>query len=149
MNNKSETEGERMNPSILYATMTGNSRKIAEAIGVRLGATPQNVAESLAPMVTDTLVIIGGIYGGKSRKELTDFIKSLDSAKATRAVVVTTSGAGRKRTAPAEVVGLLKNKGITVLGELNVRGKAFIFPTGHPNEADLKEAAEWVEKTIK
>jgi flavodoxin len=129
--------------------MTGNSRKIAEAIGTQLGVTPQNVAENPAPAVTDTLVIVGGIYGGKSRKELTNFINSLDPAKATRAAVVTTSGAGRKRTAPAEVVGLLKNKGITVLGELNVRGKAFIFPTGHPNEADLKEAAEWVEYIIK
>lgn len=138
-----------MNTSIIYATMMGNSRKIAEAIGTRLGVKPQNVMESPAPSVTDTLIIVGGIYGGKSKKELKNFIKSLDSVKVTRAAVVTTSGAGKKRTAPSEVVELLKSKSITVLGELNVRGRAFIFPTGHPNEADLKEAAEWAENTIK
>lgn len=138
-----------MNISILYATKMGNSRKIAEAIGARLGVKPQNVMESPALSVTDTLIIVGGIYGGKSKKELKNFIKSLDSMKVTRAAVVTTSGAGKKRTAPAEVVELLKSKSITVIGELNVRGRAFIFPTGHPNEADLKEAAEWAENTIK
>lgn len=138
-----------MNVAILYATMMGISRTIAEAIGARLGVTPQNVMENPAPSVADTLILVGGIYGGKNKKELINFVQSLDSAKVTRAAVVTTSGAGQKRTSPAEVVGLLKSKNITVLGELNVRGKAFIFPTGHPNEADLKEAAEWVENTIK
>ena len=138
-----------MNASIIYATMMGDSRKIAEAIGARLGTAPQNVIENPAPSAADTLVIVGGIYGGKSKKELMNFVKSLDSAKVTRAAVVTTSGAGQKRTAPAEVVELLKNKNITVLGEHNVRGRAFIFPTGHPNEADLKEAAKWVANIIK
>jgi len=36
-----------------------------------------------------------------------------------------------------------------IVPELNIRGRAFIFPTGHPNEADLKEAAEWAENIIK
>lgn len=138
-----------MNTSILYATMMGNSKKIAEAIGERLGVTPQNVKENTSPGENDTLVIVGGIYGGKSKKELINYVKSLDPGKVTRTAVVTTSGAGQKRTVPAEVVGLLKSKSITVLGELNLRGNAFIFPTGHPNEADLKEAAEWVENTIR
>lgn len=127
-----------MKTFILYATTMGNSRKIAEAIGTRLGVKPLNVMESPALSVTDTLIIVGGIYGGKSKKELENFIESLDSEKVTRAAVVTTSGAGKKRTAPAEVVELMKNKSITVLGEHNIRGRAFIFPTGHPNEADLR-----------
>jgi len=138
-----------MKTSILYATTMGNSRKIAEAMGARLGVKPLNVMESPELSVTDTLIIVGGIYGGKSKKELKNFIKSLDSVKVTRAAVVTTSGAGNKRTAPAEVVELMKSKSITVLGELNIRGRAFIFPTGHPNEADLREAAEWAENIIK
>lgn len=138
-----------MNTSIFYATKTGNSRKIAEAIGERLEVRPQNIMESPSPNVTNTLVIVGGIYFGKSKKELRNFVKSLDPAKVKRVAVVTTSGAGQKRTAPAEVVELLKSKSITVLGELNIRGKAFIFPTGHPNKADLKEAAQWSENIIK
>lgn len=138
-----------MNTAILYATMTGNSLKIAEAIGERFEITPQNVMGSSTLHITDTLIIVGGIYGGKSKKELKNFIKSLDLKKVTRVAVVTTSGAGKKRTASSEIVELLKSKGITVLGELNIRGSAFIFPTGHPNEADLKEAADWAEIIIK
>jgi flavodoxin len=138
-----------MNTSIFYATTTGNSRKIAVAIGARLKVKSQNITENPVPNVTDTLVIVGGIYFGKNKKELKNFVNSLDSVKVKRAAIVTMSGAGQSRTTPAEIVELLKSKSITVLGELNVRGKAFIFPTGHPNRADLKEAAEWVENIIK
>lgn len=138
-----------MNISIFYATKTGNSRKIAEAIGERLKVRPQDIMESPSPNGTSILVIVGGIYFGKSKKELKSFIKSLDPAKVKCAAVVTTSGEGQKRTGSSEVVKLLKRKSITVLSELNIRGKAFIFPTGHPDEADLKEAAQWSENIIK
>lgn len=138
-----------MDTSVLYATMMGGSRRIANAIGERLGVTPQDVKENPEMNVSDTIIIVGGIYGGKSKKELMNFVKFIDSSKVKRAAIVTTSGAGQKRTEPAEVVELLKSKNITVLGELNIRGKAFIFPTGHPNEAELNETADWVEDIIK
>ncbi|MBU4540054.1 MAG: hypothetical protein KJ774_02375 [Firmicutes bacterium] len=138
-----------MNISIFYATKTGNSRKIAEAIGERFKVRPLDIMESPSPNGTSILVIVGGIYFGKSKKELKSFIKSLDPAKVKCAAVVTTSGEGQKRTGSSEVVKLLKRKSITVLSELNIRGKAFIFPTGHPDEADLKEAAQWSENIIK
>lgn len=138
-----------MNISIFYATITGNSRKISEAIGARLKVKPQNVTETPIPNVTDTLVIVGGIYFGKNKKELKSFVNALDPEKVKRVAVVTTSGAGQGRTTPAEIVEILESKNITVLGEFGVRGKALIFPTGHPNEADLKAVAEWVVNTIK
>ena len=138
-----------MNTSVFYATATGNSRKIAEAIGARLKVKSKNITENPVPNVTDTLVVVGGIYFGKSKKELKNFVNSLDPVKVKRVAIVTTSGAGQSRTTPAEIVELLQSKSIIVLGEFGVRGKALIFPTGHPNEADLKEAAEWVENTIK
>ncbi|GLC80703.1 flavodoxin domain-containing protein [Lacrimispora brassicae] len=138
-----------MNTSVFYATATGNSRKIAEAIGSKLKVKSHNIMESPSQYTTDTLVIVGGIYFGKNKKELKNFVNSLNPVTVKRAVVVTTSGAGQSRTIPAEIVDLLESKNITVLGELGVRGKALIFPTGHPSEADLKAAAEWVVNTIK
>lgn len=138
-----------MKTSIFYATTTGNSRKVAEAIGAKLKVKSHNIMENPAQNTTDTLVIVGGIYFGKNKKELKNFVNSLDQEAVKRVAVVTTSGAGQGRTTPAEIVELLKNKSITVLGEFGVRGKAFIFPTGHPNEADLKAAADWVVDTIK
>ena len=116
------------------------------AVGFMITGLPWYVHAPLALLVG---AIVGGIYGGKRKKELKNFIKSLELKKVTRVAVVTTSGAGKKRTASSEIVELLKSKGITVLGELNIRGSAFIFPTGHPNEADLKEAADWAEIIIK
>ena len=137
-----------MNTSIFYATTTGNSRKIAKAIGAKLKVKSNNIKETAAPKEIDTLVIVGGIYFGKSKKELKNFVNSLDPATVKRVAVVTTSGAGQGRTTPAEIVDLLESKSITVLGEFGVRGKALIFPTGHPNEADLGAATDWVVTTI-
>lgn len=99
--------------------------------------------------MADTIIIVGGIYGGKSKKELKEFVKMLDSDKVKNVAVITSSGAGERRTTPSEIVELIRGRKINILGELNVRGRAFIFPTGHPNETDLKMATEWVVKITK
>ncbi|MDF2595126.1 MAG: uncharacterized protein K0R69_1467 [Clostridia bacterium] len=137
-----------MKTKIVYATALGNSKTIAEKIGVKLRIEVQNVSEFSVSNAIDTLIIVGGIYGGKSKKDLKEFVNSLNPADVKRVAVITSSGAGERRTTPAEIVGLLRNKNINVLGELNIRGRAFIFPTGHPNEEDFKNAKEWAEKII-
>ena len=104
--------------------------------------------ESIDSICHNTRKIVGGIYGGKSKKELKEFVNKLYPANVKRVAVITSSGAGEWRTTPAEIVVELISKNIKVLGELNVRGRAFIFPTGHPNETDFKMATEWAEKII-
>ena len=84
-----------------------------------------------------------------TKKELKEFVKMLDSDKVKNVAVITSSGAGERRTTPSEIVELTRGRKINILGELNVRGRAFIFPTGHPNETDLKMATEWVVKITK
>ena len=138
-----------MKTTIVYATALGNSKKIAEAIGARLKTEVHNVSVISASKLADTIIIVGGIYGGKSKKELKVFVNLLDSDKVKNVAVITSSGAGERRTTPSEIVELIRDRKINILGELNIRGRAFIFPTGHPNEADLKMATEWVEKVSK
>lgn len=138
-----------MKAMIVYATALGNSKKIAEAIGAQLKTEVHNVSGISAPKMADTIIIVGGIYGGKSKKELKEFVKMLDSDKVKNVAVITSSGAGERRTIPSEIVELIRGRKINILGELNVRGRAFIFPTGHPNETDLKMATEWVVKITK
>lgn len=138
-----------MKTKIVYATVLGNSKTIAQKIGTQLKIETQNVSEFSESSAIDTLIIIGGIYGGKSKKELKEFVNSLNPADVKRVAIITSSGAGERRTDPAEVMELLRNNGMNVLGELNIRGRAFIFPTGHPNEEDFRNAKEWVEKIIK
>lgn len=135
-------------PYIIYTTLTGNSKKIAEAIGKKLGVAPKEISENGKFEFSDTLIIVGGIYFGKNKAILKDFVSSLDANEVKQVAVVTTSGAGKHRKVDTEIIGLLKNKGIKVLGEFNVRGKAFIFPTGHPNADDLKEVCGWIEELI-
>lgn len=138
-----------MKTAILYATVTGSSKKIAKAIGDKIKVTPRNVKDNPEPGVVDTLIIVSGVYMGKSKKELVDYVGALHMNQVKRAIVVTTSGAGQNRTSPAEVVQVLKRKGIPVLGEFNVRGKAFIIPTGHPSLKDLSEITQWVINMLK
>ena len=138
-----------MKAMIVFASALGNSKKIAEVIGSRLKIDVHNVRSISAPKMADTIIIVGGIYGGKSKKELKEFVNLLDSTKVRSIAVITSSGAGERRTTPSEIEELIRARKINILGELNIRGRAFIFPTGHPNETDLKMATEWVEKIIK
>ncbi len=138
-----------MKAMIVFASALGNSKKIAEVIGSRLKIDVHNVRSISAPKMADTIIIVGGIYGGKSKKELKEFVNLLDSTKVRSIAVITSSGAGERRTTPSEIAELIRARKINILGELNIRGRAFIFPTGHPNETDLKMATEWVEKIIK
>ena len=138
-----------MKTAIVYATMTKHSGKIAEAIGNKLGISPQNVAVGGNTGDADTLIIIGGIYAGKYKSELLEFVKNIDNAKVKRAAIVETSCTGEQRGIPSALTEVLRDKDIEVLGELKSQGSFLFVGKGHPNEADLAEAVDWAEDIIK
>ena len=53
-----------MKAMIVFASALGNSKKIAEVIGSRLKIDVHNVRSISAPKMADTIIIVGGIYGG-------------------------------------------------------------------------------------
>ncbi|HNW04990.1 MAG TPA: hypothetical protein PLP20_02660 [Oscillospiraceae bacterium] len=133
-----------MDVKLLYATRTQHSRKLAGAIGERLGLTPQNLLRDPAPESADLLFVVGGIYGGESMPALLDYLKKLDAAKVRRAALVTSCGGGTQGQASARRI--LEGKGIEVLGEFICKGSFLFFSLPHPSREDLDRAANFAEK---
>jgi len=123
---------------IVFATRTGHSKKLAEAIGRALNIRAENVKEKPALKDVDLLFIVGGIYGGASMPELLSFVDQL-SPESVRGAALITSCASKKQRQKG-VRSLLEKKGIPVEDEMVFRGSFLFLGMGHPNDKDLAEA---------
>jgi len=128
-----------MNSQLIYATKTGHSKKIANAIAAELGIECNNITDHPTLKDVDLLYIVGGIYGGKSLPEMIDFINTLDSKQVKKAVLITSCVS--KKQGQTEIRTILRQKNIAVLNEEFIcQGNFLLFGMGHPNQADIDEA---------
>lgn len=125
---------------VLYATKTKHSKKLADAIGKALGVPAENVSTRPTLSDVDLLFIVGGIYGGESLPDLVDYVRTLDNSTVRSAALVTSSASKKRQDG---VRKLLEEKGIAVADEMVCQGSFLIKALGHPNEAELSEAARF------
>ena len=131
--------------SVVYATKTKHSKKLAEAIGKALNVTAVDVKTSPVPRAAELLFLVGGIYAGKSSPELIRYVEGLDVNQVKKVVLVTSSASVASRKQP-EVYSLLTEKGVEVLEEISCPGSFLWLSFGHPNTADLEEASARAKK---
>lgn len=134
-----------MQTGIAYATKTKHSQKLAEAIGQALHLKAINVAVNPEPRSAELLVIVGGIYGGKSLPELMQYAEKLQSGQVKKAVLVTSSVSTSLRR-QADIRGTLEGKGIEILEEITCPGSFLFMKLGHPNAAEVKSVADRVKQ---
>ena len=130
-----------MKVRVLYATKTRHSKKLANAIGKALGVPAENVTDRPTLSDVDLLFIVGGIYSGESLPELTDYVRTLESAAVRRVALVTSCMTKKHRQ--ESVRKILHEKGIAVADELVCQGSFLFMGFGHPNAAELSEAARF------
>ncbi|NLA11783.1 MAG: hypothetical protein GX883_06645 [Firmicutes bacterium] len=128
---------------ILYATMTGHSRTISEAIGKALEVQALNVSDRPVFADVDLLFIVGGIYSGTSLPSLSKFVKTLTSDRAKKVALVTSAARGQKQNT---IRNILQKNGIEVLDEFACPGSFLFLSRGHPNEQDIQNAVDFAVK---
>ena len=142
----SKCRGDKMNLAVIYYTKLGHSKKIAQATADELGVKTQDIRENPQIKNIDKLYIVSGIYGGKSAPELLEYLRGLDSNQVKQAVLLTSSGG--KTTRAADVRAVLTEIGIPVAEEeFTCQGAIFLFGMGHPNNTDIQNAIQFVQKT--
>ena len=94
-----------------------------------------------APQPADLLFIVGGIYGGKSLPELLAYVQSLNAGLVKRAALVTSCASNRLKQ--KQIRTILEEKGIEILDEIICPGNFLFLRAGHPNESDMKRAADF------
>lgn len=132
-----------MKIGIIYYSILGNSKKIAQAIAQKFQVEALDIRKNRELLDIDLLYIVSGIYGGESAPELLEFLKTIRSQQVKRAVLLTSSAG--KTTPAAGVRAVLTQLGIPVTEEEFTCQGAFLFVgMGHPNKNDIQNAIAFV-----
>jgi flavodoxin len=136
-----------MKLGLIYATMTGHSRKIARAVEETLGVEAVDIKTNPKLESIDLLFVVGGIYGGAATPELLEFLKHVNSAQVKKAVLLTSSGG--KTAKQSDVRAVLTGNGIEVAEEeFTCQGGFLVVGIGHPNKTDLQNAVAFAQQWV-
>lgn len=135
-----------MKTDIVYASMTGHSKKIALAVAKKIGVTARNIKENPKIADCELLFIVSGIYGGDCSPELLKFIQSLSSEQIKKVALITSS----TKVVPQKTIrDALISKGIEVLKEEYLCKGGFLFMAfSHPNKDEINGAVKFAEKLL-
>ena len=129
----------------MYHTLSGNTKKVAEAIAAELGVNAEFISKDQAPPPepVDLLFIGDGIYAGKPHKDTISYIERLTPVMVKNAAVFATYGG--QAIIGERIAKLLQDKGLKVLDDPNTcKGKCwFIINRKHPNEDDLDKSRQY------
>ncbi len=127
--------------SVVYATKTGHSKKLAESIGKALNLKAENISDHPVLEEADILFITGGIYGGQSLPELLEFVKKIEAEEIKKVALITSCAS--KKQGQDGVRELLQEKNIKVVDEILCQGSFLLMKMGHPNKEDIQEAVDF------
>lgn len=133
-----------MGVQVVFHSRTGHSRKLAAVAARALGTSAADIKNFSLREDTGLIIIVSGIYAGKTDAPLIDFAKNLKGA-GLKAALITSVAAG-----VAEQMDLreaLAEAGVEVLGERFVcPGSFLLFKMGRPNEQDRQQAAAYAKR---
>lgn len=136
-----------MSTAVIYHSVTGNTRKVANAIAEALSCTAQPVKEYPLDSTADVMFIGGAVYGGKLDPVMDSFLQALTPQKVKRVVLFSTS------IKESKALGLMKEllgkQGITVVDESYLcKGKFLFLNIGHPKKAELEQAKAFAKTAV-
>ncbi len=124
---------------VVYYSMCGNTKKVAEAIAAELGVKAENV-KAKQELDKDSFVFLGsGCYANKPGGKLRKFIARNDF-KGRQVALFVTSAKGNDDGVRA-MEALLKPAGALIRGSFYCQGRTFfLFYRGHPSNEELTSA---------
>ena len=130
---------------VVYYSMCGSTKKVAEAIAVELGVKAESV-KAKGGLTKDSFVFLGsGCYASRPSGKLRKFIARNDF-KGRQIALFGTSGDGEGKEVKA-MEKLLKPTGALIRGCFYCKGRAlFFFNRGHPSDEELAKAREFANE---
>jgi hypothetical protein len=140
-------KGFKMKIAVIYYTILGHSKKIAQAVAQEFQVKAQDIRAKPELNDVDLLYIVSGIYGGRSAPELLAYLRTLNRQQINQAWLITSSGG--KTTPAADVRLVLTERGIPVAdGEFTCQGAILFVGMGHPNQADIHNAIAFARRMM-
>ena len=131
---------------VIYATHSGNTRKLAQAIAEELDIKIDPVERMKVMAPVDTLFLGTSIYAGTINAKIGLFLKKLEPNQVKKIVVFGTSGKGESI---AQIVrNVVSEKGIEVSEiEFHCKGSFLYFVNrGRPNKEDLENVKKFARE---
>ena len=134
-----------MKIAIRYYTKTGNTKKLAEAIGSAINVEAKTIDEPLTEDV-DLLFLGSAVYAAGIDKRVKEFIESIN---VNVGEVVNFSSAALIESTYKQVKKQVEAKGLKMSeNEFHCRGAFKFVHRGHLDKTDLKNAQEFAKKVI-
>jgi flavodoxin len=131
---------------VVYHSMGGNTRKVAEAIADELGVTAKEV-KSVNSLPVDAFIFLGtGCYGAVLPGDIADLIER-NQLKGRKIALFTTSAFGLGK----ELVVMekqIRDKGVNIAGHFNCYGQFLAMKRGHPDREDLEKARQFARSMV-
>ena len=133
---------------VVYYSITGNTKKVAEVIAAELGVKAESV-KAKRGLTKDSFVFLGsGCYADKPGGKLRKFIAENDF-KGRQVALFGTSGSNEGAEVRA-MEEMLKPKGALIRGSFYCQGKSwYLFYRGHPSNEELAKAREFAKEMKK
>ena len=134
-----------MKIAIRYYTKTGNTKKLAEAIGNEINVEAKTVDEPLTEDV-DILFLGSAVYAAGIDQKIKDFIKNINVKVGQ---VVNFSSAALIESTYKQVKKEVEDKGLKMSeDEFHCRGAFKFVHRGRPNDDDLRDVQEFAKRII-
>ena len=134
-----------MKITIRYYTKTGNTKKLAEAIGSAINVEAKTVDEPLTEDV-DILFLGSAVYAAGIDERVKEFIENIN---VNIGKVVNFSSAALIKSTYNQVKKQVEQKGLKMSeDEFHCRGAFKFVHRGHPDETDLKNAQEFAKRIV-
>ena len=134
-----------MKIAIRYYTKTGNTKKLAEAIGSAINVEAKTVDEPLSEDV-DILFLGSAVYAAGIDSKIKDFIANIN---VNVGEVVNFSSAALIESTYKQVKKEVEAKGLKMSeDEFHCRGAFKLIHRGRPNEYDLRDVQEFAKRII-
>lgn len=131
--------------SVFVYSRGGNTRKVADAIAEELGTKVSDI-ETSPPDDAKILFLGSGTYGGKPGDPMMKFIASGTFTGRKVALFGTSSSVAGSQKMIAAMADTLKQKGATVLGSYDCRGRFLFVNRSHPGKEDLDNAKKFARE---
>lgn len=138
---------------VVYASLTGNTRKVAQALAEAVGGVLVDVRRDPLPRLEpgDVVFVGDGVYGGRPSRALRRALSSWDLPQGVKAAVFGTYG-GRPSQLPV-LERILQAKGAQVVDRFACLGRDWfllgLVGRGRPSPQDLEAARNFAQRVVR
>lgn len=135
-----------MRIAVRYYTKTGNTKRLAEAVGKAIGVEALPISEPISEPV-DILFLGNSYYAFSIDPEVRDFVRSLDKSLVGKIInfgsAAMLNSTYKKVKAEADKVGIPMDE-----REFHCKGEFKNLHKGRPNDEDLKAVSEFAKRIV-